>query len=143
MRKGMMAAFALFVVVAVAWGAVKPSAQSKGGAAVAFAKANIAQSLVNGFGGKGTTFAQVSDVNVGQGEIELTFTGKYPKDITADTVIVNVTPEISVASCVANAFVNSASPTEIVIRVNVWRSDSLTPVAGGVFVTVYVGQTPF
>lgn len=118
-------------------GTAKPSSVSKKGVAVAFAKADIAAATVLTFGGKGTEAASATGDHFGYADIS--FTGHYPKNITADQVIVIATAQ-SADFGVANATVLSASPTELVIRVYGWSSASLAYSGEKVFVSVLLGR---
>ena len=146
MRKVLVTVVTLMIVAAaVVWAAsnqFKPSPQSLSGVAVAFAKADIGTGDLLSFGGKGTTEATITDRNPTSGEIQVTFTGKYPKNITKDNIILNATHESSSTfGVVADAFAYEASPTQIVIIVGEWETDTLAAVADRVFLTVYVGQS--
>lgn len=145
MRKVITVAAALVMVVAMwksgtvtASSGPKPSSASKSGAAVAFAKASISSQSVLSFGGKGTT-AAVASGGDSNAFVDVKFTGKYPKDITTSQVIINATAESSDFG-VANAFVVSASPTQLVIEVSGWVSTNANSNTGEtVFMSVYLG----
>ena len=144
MRKFITTVVALVIVAAmfragsVKAAGVKPSSQSKSGAAVAYAKASISTGSILSFGGKGTTSAVVSGTD-SNSYVDVTFTGKYPKDITEDQVIINATAQSSDYG-VANTVVISATSSQLVVEVSAWVSD--TEVANGetVFLTVHLGQ---
>jgi hypothetical protein len=145
MRKLITTVAALVMVAAMfqagsvkAGGPAKPSSQSKSGVAVAYAKANIGTLSLLSFGGKGTTSAAVTG-GVISNYVDITFTGKYPKDITADQVILNATAK-SYDFGVANTEVVSVNPTQLVISVSGWISTNTVTHSGEtVFVTVYMG----
>jgi hypothetical protein len=142
MRKVITVAAALVMVVAMVRAASmstpKPSSASKSGAAVAYAKADIASQTILSFGGKGTLAAAVSGGS-SNAFIDVKFTGKYPKDITVDQVIVNATAQSSDFG-VANAIVQSASPSQLVVEVSGWVSTNTDSTAGEtVFMSVYLG----
>jgi hypothetical protein len=118
--------------------APKPSHQSKSGVAVAYAKADILNQVVLSFGGKGTTAAEATSGD-GLNFIEVTFTGKYPKDITADQVIINATAQTSFFP-VANAIVSDVNPTQLVVQVSAWVSNTQEGNGEIVFFTVYLGR---
>jgi hypothetical protein len=142
MRKVITVAAALVMAVAMVRAASmstpKPSSASKSGAAVAYAKADILTQTVLSFGGKGTTAAAVSG---GQSNsfIDVKFTGKYPKDVTVDQVIINATAQSSDFG-VANATVVSASPSQLVVEVSGWVSTNTDSNVGEtVFMSVFLG----
>jgi hypothetical protein len=144
MRKFLMTVVALAIVVvmfragSVKAAAVKPSAQSKSGAAVAYAKVDLLAGSLLSFGGKGTTSAVISDSSVSNW-VDVTFTGKYPKDVTEDQVIINATCQ-SDDYGVANAQVISVSSSQLVIEVYGWVSDTEESNGEKVFFTVFLGQ---
>ena len=111
---------------------------SKSGAAVAFAKVNLGTGNLVTFGGKGTKSASITDTDIGS-YAEVTFTGKYPKDVTTDQIVINATCE-SDNYGVANAFAVSATSTQLVIGVYGWESDTQTYQGDRVFFTVFIGQ---
>ena len=89
---------AIVATVAILFIATKPASaaaipQSKGGAAAAFAKLLVAADSVGvtTFGGKGTV--SIIELVTTPGSATVTFTGKYPKGLTADQVVLNVTTE--------------------------------------------------
>ena len=141
MRKVLMTVGGLMAVVAVAWGVSttgKPSAQSKSGAAVAYAKADIAGFYIYSFGGKGTKTALVTAGDQAN-YIIISFQGKYPKDLIADQVILNATAQTTATNSVVSAEVLSVSPSQIVVEVV--SRDSTTGYASPipVFVSVFCG----
>lgn len=146
MRKLLMAVGGLMVVAAVVvWGAgaakvaaAKPSSQSKSGIAVAYAKVDIADEVLLSFGGKGTTAAEVTFGDSNSFAI-VQLTGKYPKDITSDQVIVSATAEFD-CFCVATAGVLSANPTQLLVEADSFRSATQDGVGGNVYLTVYLGH---
>src|SRR5262245_57607534 len=78
---------------------------AKNGKAVAYAKVNLNDASVRSFGGK--TSAAVGTLN-SPGDVNVVFTGKFPKGITIDQVIVQATCEYG-GFCVANGQVDAAS----------------------------------
>ncbi len=110
---------------------------SKKGGSIAYAKLSVATGSVVAFGGKGTAQASSS----GGGFWTVTFTGKYPEDITADHLILQSSCQ-SFDYGVANSYVQSASPTEIVVGIYCWKSDTLLPDGGDAFVNVFFGRLP-
>jgi hypothetical protein len=111
---------------------------AKSGVASAFAKVNIGAGGLLTFGGKGTTAAAVSSTD-SNSYAEVTFTGKYPKDITSDKIVITATCE-SDNYGVANAYVSSVSATQLVIGVYGWKSDTLEYQGDRVFFSVFIGQ---
>jgi hypothetical protein len=129
---------AVFQAESVKAAAAKRSSQSKSGMAVAYAKANIGTGTILSFGGKGTTAAEVTAANLSQ-DIWITFTGKYPKDITTNQVILNATAQAHDYG-VANARVYTANPTQIEVAVSGWISDNTSSSSGEtVFLAVFLG----
>ena len=117
-----------------------PNSSSKSGAAVAFAKVNLYTGSLLAFGGKGTATATLSATD-SNGWAEVTFTGKYPKDISADQVIITATCQ-TYNYGVANAYVSSVSSTQLVIGVYGWKSDTTSYQGDSVFFSVFIGQQP-
>jgi hypothetical protein len=111
------------------------SAQS--GAAVAFAKVNLTDGTLRTFGGKGTKTATIDYSDNGCAKVR--FDGKYSKNITEDKVVINATCE-SANYGVANAYVVSATSTQLIIGVCAWKSDTLSYQGDRVFFSVFVGQ---
>ena len=111
---------------------------AKSGVASAFAKVNLAAGTLLTFGGKGTTSASVTDSD-SVGFAEVTFTGKYPKDLNTDKIVITATCE-SDNYGVANAYAVSATSTQLVIGVYGWKSDSETYQGDRVFFSVFIGQ---
>src|SRR5437868_1082270 len=99
---------------------------AKKGASVGYARI-ATDDTVLAFGGKGTT--GVVSTAVVPGEHQVTFTGKYPADITIDKVILNSTSEATNYG-VTNARVTAASATEIQVDLFDWRSDAIS-IPGG------------
>jgi hypothetical protein len=110
---------------------------AKSGAAVAFAKVDLSDGTLKTFGGKGTKTATIDYSDTGYAEVR--FDGKYSKTITADKVVINATCESSNYG-VANAYVVSATSTQLVIGVYGWESDTLNYQGDRVFFSVFVGQ---
>ena len=131
---------AMFQAGSVKAAAAKASSQSKSGAAVAYAKVSTHTQSIQTFGGKGTTGAVVTDGDVDDW-VQVTFIGKYPKDITTDQVIVNVTAEANGDWAVANAQVYDANPTQLVVDVYSWISTNVDMYVGeNMFISVFLGQ---
>ena len=117
---------------------LKPSAQSKSGDAVAYARARIGTGSLATFGGKGTISAFITGADQ-TGFVEVTFYGKYPKDLTVDQVTT-----VAMASRgnfgVANADVVVANSTQLVVDATCWRSDTGAALTNNVFFAVYLGR---
>jgi hypothetical protein len=111
---------------------------SKSGVAIACAKVNIATASVLGFGGKCTT-AAVASGGDSNAYTFVTFTGKYPKDISTNNVIINLTTKANNYG-VANGYIWTANATQLVIEVDGWISDTLAAGNETVFLTVFVVQ---
>ena len=109
---------------------------SRSGKAIASAKVDTGAAALFSFGGSMTKSATVSG---GGGDVLISFVGRYPKTIDVDQVSVLATAR-SGAYHVANAFVQSATPTEIVVGVSTWVSNTLAPSSGQAFVAVYLGE---
>jgi hypothetical protein len=88
-------------------------------------------------GGVGTKSAAA--VRNAAGDYLITFTGHYPKTATADKVVVNATAESSNFG-VANAIVQSVSPTQITVEEFTWDSPVATEVDNNCFVTLFLGR---
>jgi hypothetical protein len=117
---------------------LKASPQSKSGAAVAYAKASIGAGSLLSFGGKGTTSAFITDADQ-TGFVEVTFNGKFPKGLTVDQVIPTATADIG-NFAVANALVEIANSTQIVVFASCWRSTTGAPLTNNVSFAVYLGR---
>lgn len=117
---------------------LKPSPQSKSGVAVAYAKASIGTGSLLSFGGKGTTIAFITEADQ-TGSLQVTFNGKYPKDLTLDQVIPCATTDNG-NFAVANASIDIANSTQIVVFVTCWRSTNGTPQTNNVSFAVYLGR---
>ena len=127
-----LAAAAALAAAPAAWA----SGASKSGAAIAQARVNGSTGAVQAFGGKGT----ISALSSGSGGFYfVTFNGHYPADITSSKVILQTTCN-SGAYGVSNAYVSSATPTQINVGVYCWTSSTLTYVSNDMFVNVYAGQ---
>lgn len=110
---------------------------AKSGAAVAFAKVNLSDGTLKTFGGKGTKTATIDYSDTGYAEVR--FDGNYSKNITPEKVVINATCE-SDNYGVANAYVVSATSTQLVIGVYGWKSDTLTYQSDRIFFSVFVGR---
>ncbi|HUJ09987.1 MAG TPA: hypothetical protein VL171_08170 [Verrucomicrobiae bacterium] len=119
---------------------VKPVPQAKSGVAVAFANVDILDGSISSFGGKGTKSAFVSNTD-SNSYAEVTFTGHYPHLTTPGSVVVNATCQ-STSLGVASANVNSVSPTQLVITVYGWISNTGTPDNETISVTAFLGNFP-
>jgi hypothetical protein len=136
---------AVVATVAILFIATKPASaaanpQSKGGAAVAFAKLLVATNSVGvtTFGGKGTV--AINELVTTPGSADITFTGKYPKGLTADQVVLILTTEPGEFG-VANGQVVSASATQLVIHVTSFNATTGNAQSQPIFLTVFIGQT--
>lgn len=109
---------------------------SKSGRAIASAKVDTGGAFLVSFGGSKTKSASVSG---GGGDVLISFVGKYPKGIQLDDVIVLATARSGLYH-VANAYVQSVTPNEIVVGVSTWVSNALAPAPGQAFVAVYLGE---
>ncbi|HKC49851.1 MAG TPA: hypothetical protein VKF60_03595 [Myxococcota bacterium] len=107
--------------------------------AIGFARVNLGDGAVAAFGGKGTK--SVVTGSLGGPGLVVSFTGKFPKNLAPEQVIVQATAEAAGLS-VANAVVSLASQTQIVVNVNGWTSSTGTPIDGYVFLTIYAGVLP-
>jgi len=147
MRKIITTAVVLIVALAM-WGSsqiraasqfVKPPAPALSGVAVAFAKVDILNGNVLTFGGKGTaqSFIDSTDSNAAANVV---FNGKYPKGLSGDQLVVIASCQNSPNFGVAGADVISVSSTQLIINVNVWKSDTLERFGDTVFFAVYVGR---
>ena len=117
---------------------LKASPQSKSGAAIAYARVSIEHGSLLSFGGKGTTFAAIAGADQ-TGFVEVRFDGKFPKDLTVDQVIPVATADLGNFG-VANASVESANPTQIIVFVSCWRSNTAAPLTNNVNFAVYLGR---
>ena len=109
------------------------------GVAIGFARVNLGDGAVAAFGGKGTR-SGVTGASGGSGLV-VSFTGRFPKNLAPEQVIVQATAEAGGLS-VANAVVSLASQTQVVVDVNGWISGTGTPIDGWVFLTLYAGVPP-
>jgi hypothetical protein len=112
------------------------------GVAIGFARIKLGDMSVSAFGGKGTK-SVTTGLSGGTG-VAVSFSGKFPKNLIPDQVIVQATAEAAEPDllAVANAVVSLASATQIVVVVNGWIANTTTPVDGYVFVTLYSGLPP-
>lgn len=106
-------------------------------AQAALAKCGSTGSLINS-GGFDT--ASASCQRIAQGYYEVTFSGLYAV-AGPDNVVLNATAESS-SYAVSNAFVLSATATQIVARVYTWTSSTLSLVDDAFFITVFTGRVP-
>jgi hypothetical protein len=102
-----------------------------------FAKVNGISGAIFSSGGVSTT--SVSGSHVDTGVYDVTFTGSYGSGVTADQVIINTTAQ-SFNNGVTNAIVVSVTDTVIVVRVFVWKSDTLASIDNNCFITIYIGS---
>ena len=113
------------------------------GVALCFARVHLDDAndpTIVSFGGKGTKTAAVG-MSPGPGVIVL-FAGRFPKNISPDSVIVQATAEGG-AAAVANGVVVTATNAQIVVGVNAFTSTTGAAVTqGDVFVTVFAGSPP-
>ena len=107
------------------------------GQSIAFARIDGPTGNVTAVGGVGTKSAV--GVRNNPGDYSITFTGHYPKTLTADKVVVNVSAE-SANFGVANAVVQSVSATQITVEEFTWDSPAATEVDNNCFLTLYLGR---
>jgi hypothetical protein len=108
---------------------------AKKGAAVGYAKVAI-NGTVLAYGGKGTT--GVTSFADG-GAQTVTFTGKYPDDLSPGKVIATSTAEASIYG-VTNLTVGIANATTIVVTVYDWKSDNTNNWGSDIHVVLHIGQ---
>jgi hypothetical protein len=127
-----------FVFLATAAQAGGPAT---GGVAIGFARVKLDDGTVSAFGGKGTKSVTTGPSGTG---LLVSFTGKFPKNLTSDQVIVQATAEASDGQllAVANGIVSLATKDQIVVTVNGWLAATATPIDGYVFLTLYAGVPP-
>jgi len=115
------------------------ASEAKKGVVEAYAAVDTATCTLVTFGGKRVTGATLGSLcGVGFGNV--TFTGKFPSDITSNKVIVNTTGRSFVSNSVTSAIVVNATPTTITIGFNAWDSAGLTNEPDTVYIAVFVGQ---
>jgi hypothetical protein len=117
--------------------ATTSASEAKKGAVEAYAAIDIGACTILGFGGKRATAATAGSCVLGFGQV--TFTGKFPTDITASKVILQTTAQSSFFD-ITNAYVVSATPTTIVVGISDWQSGALAPQADVDYVSVFIGQ---
>lgn len=129
-----------FAVLAVPARAGNPASS---GVAVAFARVRLSDGVVTAFGGKGTKSVETGPIIGGVG-IAVFFTGRYPKSLTRDQVVVQATAEADEAGefAAANAIVAGASRDGISVTVNAWDTSSGAALDGYVFLTLFSGLDP-
>jgi hypothetical protein len=118
-------------------GATTVASESKKGVAEAYAAIDTSSCTILAFGGKRATGASAS--LCGGGIALVTFTGKFPTDITPNNVIVNSSAGSS-AFDITNDLVLTANPTTIEIDVSDWKSDTLAGQSNVNWITVFVGR---
>ncbi|MFI5314975.1 MAG: hypothetical protein ACHQ6T_04695 [Myxococcota bacterium] len=138
MRLLCLAVVSCFAAVAVPAQAGSPGS---GGVAVGFARVSLADGTVAAFGGRGTKTVTTGPNTTG---VIVFFSGKFPKNLASDQVVVQATAEAGDGGefAVANALVVSATNSEIVVTVNGWIAGSETAYGGYVFLTVFAGTAP-
>jgi hypothetical protein len=107
------------------------------GQSIAFARIDGPTGAVTAVGGAGTKSAV--GVRNSAGDYTITFTGHYPKTLTADKVVVNATAE-SASFGVANAIVQNVSSTQITVEIFTWDSPVATEVDNNCFLTLFLGR---
>lgn len=108
---------------------------------MAFAKVDLTSGDLLNFGGKGTKTAVIADDFNKPRALTVKFTGKYPKELVPGQLTVLASAESSDFG-VANALVNSAGPTEIMVSVFGWRSYDQAFTGDIVFFAVFIGELP-
>jgi len=137
--KPLMTLGLMMTLVAATAGSAAADA-SRRGLPVAYAAIDGASGMVVAYGGKGTAAANSSRQQTSN-NIVVTFSGRFPSDITPDKVILQTTAKLAYYE-VAGAKVEDATPTQIVVRIYTWESFSTATYQGDVWVTAYVGRTP-
>lgn len=105
-----------------------------------------ADGTVNNFGGNGTD--SVSVIRTSAGVYNATFTGTFTGLAETDStenreLLTLLATAHSNDFEVSNAFVTSASSTEIIVRFFTWRSDvDITADGAGAFLSVLIGEAP-
>jgi hypothetical protein len=107
------------------------------GQSIAFARIDGATGDVTAVGGVGTKSAV--GVRNSTGDYVITFTGRYPKTISAEKVVVQATAE-SFNFGVANAVVQSVSATQITVEEFTWDSPVATEADNNCFLTLFLGR---
>ena len=113
------------------------ASESKTGVAEAYAAIDTSSCTILAFGGRRATGASAS--LCGGGIATVTFTGKFPTDITPSKVIVN-SSALAAAFDVTDDGVLAATPTTIEILVADWKSDTLAGQSNVNWITVFVGR---
>lgn len=112
---------------------------------VGFARINFAGTVRN-FGGAGVTGINV--VESGPGRVDVSFIGKFDLPTTTDSeqnrnLLTATSTAIADNYGVTNVSILSATPTEIVVTVFLWKSDDLVEsLQGGLNLMVLKGQAP-
>ena len=138
MRSFVVAVASLLVIAAMPAHAGGPASA---GVAIGFARVNLDDGTVTSFGGKGTKGVTTGPTSNG---VIVFFDGRYPKDLVREMVLVHATAEADEANpfAVANAIVASANKDQISVTVNAWKSSTLEPANGNVFVILYAAVAP-
>jgi len=134
-RRLLIIGFALTLVTSLVGTAI--AGPDKTGQAIAFARIDGSTGAVTGVGGKGTTSA--SGVRNVAGDYIVTFTGHFPKNASTSTLIINTTAELGFFG-VSGGIVESASTTQVVVRVYTWTSNVLSQTDNNCFVSVFAGR---
>jgi hypothetical protein len=113
LRSALVLGAVLSLVVTMS-GSAMTAVVPKSGKALGYASIDGFTGTIRAFGGYGTKAASVTVV--GLGGYEITFTGHFPPQVTANTTIVIATAESKIFA-VANAEVISASPKSITVVV--------------------------
>jgi hypothetical protein len=132
-----MGSLVLVLGIAVGLGGTAMAGPDRSGQSIAFARIDGASGNVTATGGVGTKSA--AGVRNSAGDYTITFTGHYPKTITVDQVVVNASAE-SLQFGVANAVVQSVSPTQIQVEEFTWSSPTETEVDNTCFLTLFLGR---
>lgn len=114
---------------------------------IGFARADGSGTMLS-FGGNGTTGVTVQQINDGGTNYRFTFSGVFSALTATDTPgnqnrISILTSAETKDYGVTNAYVNSASASQIVVTVYIWKSSDLTAdFQNGVYVALLLGQAP-
>jgi hypothetical protein len=111
------------------------------GVPIGYAAIDGLSGTVRAIGGRGTTSATGIPPAAGARIYRITFAGRYPFDIA---------PEQVVGLATANTFefvgtsvrVASASPTEVVVDVQLWETFTASAFHTDFFLTLFLGRTP-
>ena len=110
--------FAAVFVACLVFAAPALAGPASSGAAVGFARVNMADGAISALGGKGSKFVS-SGPMVGEGIVTLFFAGRYPKNLGREQVVALASVEPVGEGCefaLANAVVSSAKNTPRIIE---------------------------